>query len=523
MAWQDRREASGSGFDWLSGLIPSLGVSDQPGPNSAPPSLGVPLTQPIPGVTNRPDSQTGLFDWLASLLGGSSTATPKTRAPRESGPPSITNPYNTGGSSISGLPASPEGGPIGNWLKSLNLGGSGASWRTAAGLPIPPGWKDPAPKEEKTPGAPGQIDTSGAGGNITIPRIPGKTSGGRGDFSVDLGEIPKMPAPPMQGAAPQMAVPGAPDFSGAKKSLEEGRPTGPNTEELSKLNLSQVLAGLASGAGGVSATEPGSFAKALAMSGAGGAQGRSSVLAEGMKQQQEYEKQKQAYGLARAGHEVHMANAAAQSEQIKAQIEFNNNKLQWDTTHGNALKTYEHQLAVRGESMPQVKYDAQGVHVTKIDPVTRQMTTETYDTKKTLDQAEKLKDVFTALGASSPVAQNYETRITQQMGAGMDPVAAHAQMKQLAVRQVLSNGAGGVVFGDAWPKAIKQVEATMDATMKTTKPLEYKQIVEQQAAAYLLSIAKNDNWLKKAAAYSPAAGVIIRVPTQAPTGAPSGE
>ena len=170
--------------------------------------------------------------------------------------------------------------PLGQLQPLGPLFGGGDPNSNAEGVFVSP--VRPTGPAEGPPAPRGPFSAPGAGGFPLVNTRPMMSP--MNPTTLDLGKRQDFPEVPQMGAPPQLSRAGGADFSRARKFAEEGRP-GPS--DLSSTNVSNVLGGLARGAASVSATEAGSFAKALAAAGAGGEEGRGRALEEGRKQEGE--------------------------------------------------------------------------------------------------------------------------------------------------------------------------------------------------------------------------------------------
>src|SRR5215471_1857120 len=320
----------------------------------APPSV-------IPQITPAQGNPAGALqtpDWLSGF------ALPRLPSIRDIFP-GLFVPSSGGGASPTDLP--PSGGPPAIPTPTGPIEG-----------PTPftnPWWEglvggSPTPSVPSPPGAPQRP------GGITVPSIglpPGintrPQTGPTGPTSLTLPGMP-LPSPPQMDLSkvPQMGPMTGIDYSQARKFMEAGAPKAPDMSSSLDANTAAVLGGLARGAASVSATEPGSFAKALAAAGAGGSEGRRGEIEKGISRQDEYERERSRYNLARGTSEMQMAQHQAEIRNAQRQVDFQNAKSLWDADFQNRNLMYENQLKQYGLSRPQVHSAADGVIITSQNP-----------------------------------------------------------------------------------------------------------------------------------------------------------
>lgn len=366
---------------------------------------------------------------------------------------------------------------------------------------------------------------------------------------------------------------GAPpmDFSRARSTLEEGRPVPPDMKAYGDISTSDVLGGLARGAGSVRADQPGSFAAALAAMGAGGMGGLSEARKEALAGQERYQQRKTEFAGAESGLErdivksqaelamkasdaasrygteaarilADQSNTTAQlqqnwqhavtqhaestaqlnlqtlaagrlDDQSRAQVAFNNAKAEWQNRVSNAETQYQYQLQERGLAQPKVEIKDGLVAVTTHNPMTNETNVQWHNTKPVFEKAEDLLNFTKALNMPGAVG---ESQVASYIAnSGLEPPVARAVLGQLAITNLIKNGAGGAVFGAQYEAARKQAEKYVDISLKAgNKPEEYEKALENEAANLIfnqLQQSGDDRWLTAAARQgSVAAGLLLR-------------
>lgn len=418
--------------------------------------------------------------------------------------------------------------------------------------------------------------------------------GGSRDFSIGVPTVPQisaaapnlLPQPPMLPQPPTIPTPASidlgplktllqqkADVSGAQSLLTGGGINSAPIEALlaqrtnvdpiraalaqmkpdASSHMANVLGGLSSGAGGVSAIEPGSFAKALAMAGAGGMGGLAksgqefrdyatknasgefdiAKLLAGERQHEatgriDLEKAKSTDIAHRAGGLINIgqlqsgergqnitgtgkvADIEAADKTQQAEIAYKNAAATYETGVKNELTKFQQQTETRGALMPKIQHDANGITIQRVDPDTGQLKVQFHPTKTILDNAEKMKPMLEALGLPGAGAEAEEAKFV--MNSFPDPVLKQEALKNLAVRRTIANGAGGSVFGPMYETAVKAATKQLQAENPTlvAKPEVYQQEINSRIASIIMSDPRIHNlaWTKYAAPHSVAARLI---------------
>lgn len=370
---------------------------------------------------------------------------------------------------------------------------------------------------------------------------------------------PETPAPPAQAAYPKPewgreeaameegrprgAI--TPDFSRARSLYEEGRPKPVNVGDYTSLNLANVLGGLARGAGSVRADQPGSFASALAAAGAGGMQGLGETSKEILGAKDRYEGRREEYALKGAGMEEGMSRAVAEAQQAaqRAITEFAGKRAgmihgeitgdqaidqantlvahqnavdMWKNNVTNQQAQYEAQVKEAGLRIPQPHFDANGIAVHRFNPATNSFEVNYHSTKTLLDRATDLANLCKA-GPQANQATCDVASFGYVMNAFKDhPEALYPVMQHQAMRDVLRNGQGRVIFGqnyiDAYNHASQRIRAD-HTLMENKRPEDVEKMIQDEVASTLLNdlATKGETgWIRKAAAFGniPAIGMM---------------
>jgi hypothetical protein len=315
---------------------------------------------------------------------------------------------------------------------------------------------------------------------------------GGGGLSLDLGTMPQMPPTPQIQAPKLQGIPGY-DFTEYKKLLDKANVT--STE-----NMANVFGGLAKGAGSVSATEPGSFAHALAAAGAGGM--------EGYRQTQQQSRED---AQRRAGNELQMLALQHSASKDSAELAYKGAELQYKADIANKTLAYEQAMKKFELGVPKVQHDANGVTIQQVDPNTGKITAQYHPTKTFLDHAEKMKDIITAVSGNGAVAEGMEMKMLMDTYRGQ-PQLAQAALTQLAVRRTIDHNAGQAVFGPAYELAAKNASKQLMTEQPSlqSNPALFQKTLNERVTAALLNDPKINQygWLKDASSHSMAAKLL---------------
>jgi len=347
--------------------------------------------------------------------------------------------------------------------------------------------------------------------NSTVP-VPG-TSG------TTLFEFPTspLPKPPTLEAPPQMATTPNMDLGAVRGFLDQGKPTGPDVSRLDSSKMAAILGGMARGAGGVDATQPGSFAKALAMWGGGGAEGMRSGIDQRLAADEKHNTAMSAYYQNRANQELQLQKMAADQAHNANLVGFENAKLKYATDVKNQEAIYKYQLEQHGLQMPKVSQNSQGVLIQQQDPTTGKTTVNFTDLTPTMQKLEKLDSVLKAMNipGGEPIKLNYILQETQ------DPNVRDAMLRREAVREVFRNGAGMQVFGDVYKNAVEGAKRAISrenpSLISDTKAFQAA-VSDRIMAEIMPKVHLNNDWIGRAAAHSYIASVISGAQQPPPTG-----
>lgn len=311
-------------------------------------------------------------------------------------------------------------------------------------------------------------------------------------MTLDLGTMPQMPAPPQIQAPGVPSIPGY-DFTEYKKLLDKA---GVSSSE----NMANVLGGLAGGAAQVSATEPGSFAKALASAGAGGMQGFKATQQASREDAQR-----------RAAAELQMLSLQHGASKDAAELAYKGAELRYKADVQNKLLAYEQGMKKFELGMPQIQHDANGVTIRQIDPNTGQISASYHPTKTVLDKVESMGNLIKAFGKDSSVGQATEMQMLMDTYKG-NPQLAQGALVQLALKQVLSAGGGQSVFGTTYEKVAKDAakQLNLENPGLQAKPEDFQRELQNRVGAALLSDPRVNSlgWLREGSAHSVAARVL---------------
>lgn len=389
------------------------------------------------------------------------------------------------------------------WLKTFAQTLGQGSQQALRQMFIPFWWRGQKPQAAVTPpSAPFPQPTS-----PTIPRLSTGTRVGGGPQEFTFPASPDLPEPPMLPLPPQIGGPGVADYGAVRGAFEKAKPGPIDQTSLDNAIASAIMGGLAEGAGSVDPTSAGSFARALAAAGAGGARGRERGSVRQFEANQDQAGRTSLYHMKEAGLEKDIIDSQQRQRAMNAEIAFKNAKAIYDTNVANAATKYEYDLKKMQINAPQIRHDANGVSIQQTDPVTKQTTVKFYPTKGILEQAEKLKPMFEAFGQGTPEADSAQAAYIAQQYAG-NPIAGREVFRQLTVRDVIKKGAGVAVFGDDYIKAAKDAQTELQATGGTTlmaKPELYQQELNARIAARLLAnpiTQTSTKWLGRARAHS---------------------
>lgn len=440
------------------------------------------------------------------------------------------------------------------WLQGLLTGA------TPSRMQVPPPAAPQVPRNPAVPGvAPIQLPSTPS---VTQDPLTRATGGGSTSFQVPplspRPQVPQIPNPPPPSQIPmpdysgtRLPIPnslqqiGMPDYARARAALEAGRPKPPDTGQESSASAANILAGLAKGAASVSATEPGSFAKALAAAGAGASEARGKAIEGGLSRQEAYERERTRYQEGMAGQErgeedaaqrarqfnveqstrlaedqqrtmefnalraMHEADTKAEIGKAQAAVNDQYGQLTWKNQFANAEALYKDALERRQEEMPKIEKDANGFRV--YNPVTGQI-----DYHETRSRMEKLDSIYNTLKALNPGDTGADLRVMEAVGQmnDLDPQTKVSFLKEWVVRQAAARNQLQAVFGHQWGDINKKIDAefSKDQNMKimaTTHPTDYHKLVQERAVGELMTQllqSKDDGWVYDlAAAGSPIA------------------
>lgn len=327
--------------------------------------------------------------------------------------------------------------------------------------------------------------------------------------------MPTLPAPVLAGPPPQMAAAPPSDLNAVRNIMALGAPGPIDAKGLESSKFAGILSGMASGAGSVDATQPGSFAKALAMWGAGGAGGMKEGIDKKLAMGERQSERTSQFQQNRASQELQLQQLQHNQAQQVATINFENAKANYQTTIANQKMTYEHQLQKFGMEVPKITHNAQGIMIQQLDPRSGQQEVKFIDTTPTMQRMEQTAQLIKASGM--PGGEGLKLRMIDKEW-GNQPLIADQMYRRAAVDEVFERGAGGAVFGkfytDAVEAAKKEVlkEGIVDPKMMAAA------LQDRIKAKILPRIALDNEWIKRAAPHSFTAGVIMNSAAPPPSG-----
>jgi hypothetical protein len=285
---------------------------------------------------------------------------------------------------------------------------------------------------------------------------------------------PQLPMPPGQAQTPRT------DFSAVRAMLDKAGYITPGE------NMANVLAGLARGAGSVAANSPGSFAAALAAAGAGGEGAFASGLKEG----------RQAIGQ-RAAAEIPLLGVEREQAKDTTQVAYQNATAKYNTVVTNLNNDFTGRKQEFGFLQPDIKYDANGMHVVRYNPETGQYEATNVPLRDKMQQYEQFSNMIKALGKDDPLVR---MAIGQQTLDSMPEDLRPGAVKMMAVQDVVSANAGEQVFGKAWTDALKKAEKQIPPELRS-KPEVYDEERKSIAKSIILNdpSINNPSWLAAAA------------------------
>jgi hypothetical protein len=391
-----------------------------------------------------------------------------------------------------------------NYLEGAGLVPSDAFWENLVGgaKPTVAGGAGQPSGPSAPSGIPRSASMPGPGGLPTFNSRPVSPLGTPQSFDLGSGGG-KFPTPSLMdsSAVPQEAPPVGADFGAMRAWMDKAASKNLDTKALSDLNASNVFAGLARGAGGVSATEPGSFAKALAMAGAGGSAGRSEAVNKGMEEANAHDLAVQHYATQRADQEMKIAGLNAEVANAQRRVDFQNAKGIYDNQFTNNNLVYENQLKQYGMEKPVLHNVPDGIFVETTDPQTGKISGTFHPTKPLMEHLDGIGKTYAGLGMDPSAAQ------LQAISADPKTTPGEKQhlAEQIAMRDIISKSRGQMTFGADYDKAVKSVNAALKAdptwaVMSATKPVEASKKWSDSVADALHNAYANsgsDEWKQK--------------------------
>lgn len=418
------------------------------------------------------------------------------------------------------VPAAPATNPIEGLIKALGSG-SNDFLRTL----MQPGYamqrwgSMPTPAAQAAPGIGPGINLGQAG----LPQILSRGMTPQSPtVSIPTGLTPGadgnlLPPPPMLPAPPQMAAPGGVDASGFRKFSDMAMPGSIDQGAYDKIGTSGVFGGIAAGAGSVDATEAGSFARALAMAGAGGSKAFAQEAGKRQSSVEQRERDKSSWAEGRARGELDVASRNAAASNLAKEVAFRNAQAIYDTNVKNQQMQYEQSLKETKLKMPEYEKTPGGFAIRTIGP-DGNMTVRQVNTQPLTQSFEKLDTVTKALGGDDVQSDMLKVRlVSEAAGAGqLDPGTATQMLKQQVVDNLVRRNQAATVFGKDYPQLVKQIEAGLPQTVKASlmaKPEEYVAYLNKAISAQMFNMILkrgSDDWLAAAAAAGdPIAGVML--------------
>lgn len=323
-------------------------------------------------------------------------------------------------------------------------------------------------------------------------------------FSVPSPELPK---PPLTPPPPMQAVPGIPDFSAARGFAEQAKPAPMDVASLDAAKQAAILGGMARGAGSVSATEPGSFAKALAMWGAGGAGGQQQSAEKRFEATTAHDKSMREYNLARSSQELQLAQLKQQAEQNQATVNHQNAMRAYENTVVNQKTQHDYLREKYGIEKPSFTMGTDGrVLIQQRDSTTGEMKVQVHDTDPALRKATDLGNILKA--AQVPGGEFIKYRVLTDQN--LPPEVIDKEIRRMAVHEVVAAGGAATAFGT---KRVGAELAAIDKELSNegyNKSSEgYAALRQQRLISRLLPLASGDDlWIWDAVPYSPGANIM---------------
>lgn len=323
-------------------------------------------------------------------------------------------------------------------------------------------------------------------------------------FSVPSPELPK---PPLTPPPPMAAVPGIPDFSAVRGFAEQSKPAPLDEASLNAAKNAAILGGMAKGAGSVSATEPGSFAKALAMWGAGGAGGQQTAATQRLEAGERQSTRMSEYNLNQAKLEVQLAQLKQQAEQNQATVNHQNAMRAYETTVTNQKTQHDYLREKYGIEKPSFTMGSDGrVLIQQRDPTTGEMKVQVHDTDPAVRKATDIGNMLKA--AQVPGGEFIKYRVLTDQN--LPPEVIDKEFRRMAVHEVVAAGGAATAFG------AKRVGAELAAIDKQLSDEGYNKNSEGYAAlrqqrliSRLLPLASADDaWIWDAVPFSPGANIM---------------
>ena len=318
---------------------------------------------------------------------------------------------------------------------------------------------------------------------------------------------PEIPAPPLLPTPPAAPVPGMPDLSAVRQFAEQARPAPMDTASLDTATRAAILGGMAKGAGSVSATEPGSFARALAMWGAGGAGGQQQAAEKRFEATTAHDKAMQQYNLTRSSQELQLAQLKQQAEQNMATVNHQNAMRAYETTVVNQKAQHDHLREKYGIEAPKVTMGSDGrVLIQQRDPTTGQLQVKVHDTDPALRKMEDVKKILDASKIPGGEFLKYRVILDQ----GLPPEVVDQEMRRSAVEEVVKAGGAATAFGAKFVNEnLVQIDKELKAQNIPTNDPTYAELRQKRLIARLLpQAALRDDWIWDAVPFSPGANLM---------------
>lgn len=315
--------------------------------------------------------------------------------------------------------------------------------------------------------------------------------------------VPGAPPP----SRPQTVLP---DFSQMNSWLDQAAPTAPTDQQMKDQLFYNTLAGFGSGVGSVNAEQVGGGAFWGAVGAGTSAGARDGVNAQ-LALQKDFETQQRQYAGTRANVAGDQAGIVTNAKNTDAQSGYLDQVDLYNWTEGNQAKAEERNLLISQEAKAQeaqAKLDsspkilnssAQGLVIQNPDG---SVDMHSWDQNGQWDQIEQAGK---ALGMDSP--QVRQMKYNQLATSGANLVSIEMEI----IKDIVLDGMGPAVFGDAWGEALSAAEDQLPGGLAADPKL---QMAEQQKAVMGLLLGAsqqngNYDWVLQAASLGNPGAIML--------------